>query len=125
MGRVLVALLMVVSSLAVAVPAGAGDDDVIRRGSCSANSSWKLKLSPENGRLEVEFEVDQNRNGQDWRVRMLHNGDVFFRGTKTTSAPSGSFEVRRVVDNASGDDAIVARARNVNTDETCRGRATF
>lgn len=125
MERVLVALLLVVGSFAVAAPAVAGDDDVIRNGSCSGNSSWKVKLSPDNGRLEVEFEVDQNRNGQDWRVRMLHNGDVFFRGTRTTSAPSGSFEVRRVVDNSSGDDAIVARARNVNTDEVCRGRATF
>ena len=28
----------------------------------------KLKLSAENGRIEVEFEVDQNRNGVPWTV---------------------------------------------------------
>src|SRR5215210_1166612 len=37
-------------------------DDIVRRGDCTGASDWKLKLSPENGRIEVEFEVDQNRN---------------------------------------------------------------
>ena len=125
MRRVLLVLLIVFGSVVVAAPAAAGDDDVIRRGSCSGNSSWKLKVSPEDGRLEVEFEVDQNRNGEEWRVRMSHNGDVFFRGIRTTSGPSGSFEVRRVTNDAGGEDGFVARARNLRTDEVCRGTASF
>ncbi len=49
------------SALALAVmvvgsPAAmAGDNDVIRRRSCSGRSDWKLKLSPENGGIEVEY----------------------------------------------------------------------
>ena len=31
----------------------------------------KLKLSPEDGRLEVEIEVDQNRNGVQWTWTLL------------------------------------------------------
>jgi len=108
-----------------AVPVTAGDDDVIRRGSCSGRSTWKLKLSPENGRIEVEYEVDQNRNGQRWRVRLFHNGERFFAGVRTTQAPSGSFEVHRVVNDAAGTDTIRARAKNPATDELCRGRATL
>ena len=103
----------------------AKDGDVIERGNCSGKSDWKLKLSPENGRIEVEFEVDQNRNGDTWAVRMKDNGDRFFKGNRTTKAPSGSFEVRKVTANLSGPDNIVAKATNQRTGETCRGKATF
>ncbi|MGH3506880.1 MAG: hypothetical protein ACRDO2_06715 [Nocardioidaceae bacterium] len=106
-------------------PAVANDADVIRRGSCSGSSDWKLKASPEDGRIEVEGEVDSNKVGQTWRWRILHNGDVSARGTKATKGPSGSFEVRRVLVNLRGDDVIGWRARNPKTDEVCRGRLVF
>ena len=112
-------------SLAGAVPAAAKDGDVIRRGSCSAASDWKLKLSPENGKIEVEYEVDSNRVGQTWRARIVKNGSTIFRGTRRTTAPSGSFEVRIVTPNTAGRDVFRAVARNVGTGETCRGSATF
>jgi hypothetical protein len=108
-----------------AVPALAGSRDVIRQGSCSGRSDWKLKLSPENGRIEVQFEVDSNRVGQTWRVRLRHDGVLFFNALRTTQGPSGSFEVRRVVANHAGTDAFRARAVNVNSGETCVGTASF
>ena len=125
-----VRVLMIAGALALtvagAVPASArGNDDVERRGSCSAGSDWKLKLSPEDGRLEVEFEVDANVNGQTWRVRLLDNGTRFFSGTRTTVAPSGSFELRRVTDDLAGTDHIRARATNAGTGETCVGNASI
>ena len=52
-----------VLTVAGAAPAGAKAGDVIKRGSCSASSDWKLKLSPEDNGIEVEFEVDSNRSG--------------------------------------------------------------
>jgi hypothetical protein len=114
----------VVAAMTVAPAAVARDGDVIRRGSCSGASDWKLKLSPEDGRLEVEFQVDQNRVGDTWRVVMRRNGNVFFRGQRVTRGPSGSFEVRRVISNPAGEDRIRARAVNLSTDEVCRGAAT-
>ena len=110
------------------VPAGiasAGQDDVIREGSCGDASDWKLKVSPEDGRLEVEFEVDQNVSGDRWRVRIRHDGDLASRGTRTTRGASGSFEVRIVENDTSGSDVFRARARNLSTDEVCVGSATF
>ena len=107
-----------------ATPALANDADVIRTGSCSGASDWKLKLSPENGRIEVQYEVDQNRNGQTWRVRIFKEGTQIFSGTRTTQAPSGSFEVRLVTGNTTGTDSFSARAVNVSTGEVCRGAAT-
>ena len=102
----------------------ANEADVIREGNCSGASDWKLKLSPENGRIEVEFEVDQNVNGVTWNVRLKRNGNTFFEGQRTTQPPSGSFEVRRVTNNGAGDDFFVARAVNPATGEVCRGTAT-
>jgi hypothetical protein len=107
------------------VPVAAKEGDVIRRGSCGGRSDWKLKLSPENGRIEVEFEVDQNRVGRRWRVVMRRDGNRFFRGVRRTTAPSGSFEVRQVVRNGPGRDRIVARARSLGSGERCRGVAVF
>jgi hypothetical protein len=119
--------LVLATTALVGAPAtvSAKDGDVVRSGSCSARSDWKLKLSPENGRIEVEFEVDQDRNGQRWGVKLKRNGTVFWRGTRTTQPPSGSFEVRRVTANGAGADTIVARARNSRTGEVCRGVARF
>ena len=118
----------VVTAFALVVPvavASAGQNDVIERGSCSNSSDWKLKVSPEDGNLEVEFEVDQNVSGDRWRVKIRHDGDLAFRGTRTTRGASGSFEVRIVENDTAGSDAFRARARNLSTDEVCVGSATF
>ena len=114
-------LTVLTTSVLVAAPAFANDDDVIRRDSCSGGTDWKVKASPEDGRIEVEGEVDSNRSGQTWRWRLRHNGSLSARGTATTSGPSGSFDVRRVVVDASGTDHLVFRARNPQSGEVCRG----
>ncbi len=112
-------------TLSLSAPALANDADVIKRGSCTGASDWKLKASPENGRIEVEGEVDSNVNGQTWRWRLRHNGDLSARGVAVTKPPSGSFDVRRLMVNAPGTDRVVWRARNPQTGEVCRGSLRF
>jgi hypothetical protein len=123
--RLLAGALLTAAVAVPALPAAANEDDVIRRGSCSGSTDWKLKGSPEDGRIEVEGEIDSNRNGQRWRWRLLHNGSLSDRGSRTTRAPSGSFEVRRVVVNLRGTDKLVFRATNPISGETCRGVVNF
>lgn len=108
-----------------AVPTLAKDGDVIRRGSCSGASDWKLKLSEENGRIEVEYEVDQNRVDDPWRVRIRHDDALVFTGRRTTKAPSGSFEVRILQPDRAGDDVFRGRAVNLRTGEVCGGRTVW
>jgi hypothetical protein len=93
-------------------------------GTCTKESTSKLKLSNENGRIEVEFEVDQNRNGVRWIVVLSHNGARIARLVRTTRPPSGSFEERVLARNRSGDDVIRARATS-RSGEVCTARATF
>jgi hypothetical protein len=98
----------------VAVPtafAKQRDHRVVRiQGTCTQHSTSKLKLSREDRGIEVEFEVDQNRNGVPWRVMLSRNGKVVASFTATTRAPSGSFEIRRLVADRPGTDRISARA---------------
>jgi hypothetical protein len=109
----------------VAVPATpAKDGDVLVRGTCTGATTSKLKLSEEDGRIEVEFEVDQNRNGVRWSVTLRRPTSVLARATGVTRGPSGSFELRRVVGNRAGPDRIIARATR-SSGEVCRAAATF
>jgi hypothetical protein len=100
--------------------AAKGGNDVIRTGNCSASTDWKLKVGPDDGRMQVEFEVDQNVNGQVWNVTLKRNGSAFWTGQRTTMAPSGSFEVRRLTGDSAGSDTIKGIARNPKTGEVCR-----
>jgi uncharacterized protein YegP (UPF0339 family) len=120
-----VAAILVTSGLAFGPAATAKGGDVIRRGSCSAASHWKLKLRPDNGKIELEFEVDQNKVGRTWRVRIRENGALIFSGRRVTKAPSGSFTVRLLAANHPGRDAFRARAASVASGETCLGRASI
>jgi hypothetical protein len=125
MVRRLIAVGLVSAAALVVVPAtSAKDGDVLVRGSCTNASSSKLKLSPEDGRIEVEFEVDQNRNGVRWSIVLRRPARVVFRGTRITRGPSGSFELRRVVADAAGGDRIIARGTSPSG-EVCRAAATF
>jgi hypothetical protein len=116
--------LFAVAALAVGPVASAGDrEDIEVQRTCSAGSTIELKLSEEDGRIEVEVEVDQNRNGVRWQVVLRQRGTVVFTGTRRTRPPSGSFELRRVLPDRPGPDRIVARA--TRSGETCRVAATF
>jgi hypothetical protein len=77
---------------------GGGDDrDVRVAGTCTERSTAKIKLSPGDGGVEVEFEVDENRVGKTWSVVVNRNGTRVLSRKATTNARSGSFEVRTVV----------------------------
>jgi hypothetical protein len=115
---VFAAVLVAFASTAAARDGG-GNRGVIKRGQCSAASHWKLKAKSDDGRLETEFEVDQNRAGKRWRVTIAKNGSTVFRGIRTTQARSGSFSVERLLAGRAGSH-IVATAKALRGGETCR-----
>jgi hypothetical protein len=115
--------LLTVAGVGVVVPAQAsGRDDVRRSGSCSGTTDWKIKAKPDDGRIEVEAEIDSNRTGQSWRWTLRHDGRVAASGRATTHGPSGSFEVHRRTGNSPGTDAFRFTARNPASGETCVAR---
>jgi len=114
------AVAVFAATLLVVPVALAKDGDVRVAGTCSASSTSKLKLSREDGGVEVEFEVDQNRNGVRWHVVLFRNGSRVASRSAVTRGPSGSFEARFV---ASGAGRFVATARRGG--ERCSARASF
>ena len=120
--------VLALALLAFAPGALAGSDkgrEVIKRGKCSGSSTWKLKAHLDDGSLETEFEVDQNRVGRRWRVTLVQNGRTVFSGIRRTVGPSGSFEARAMLVNQPGADRIVGIARALAGGETCRGSLSF
>ena len=105
-------------------PATAKDGDVLRAGRCTGATTSKVKLSEENGRIEVEFEVDQNRNGVRWTVVLRRSGSRIARLVRTTRPPSGSFEARVLARNSAGAETISGRAVSP-AGEVCTAWATW
>ena len=107
-----------------ATSAEAKGREVIRSGGCdNSSATWKLKAKSDDGRIEVEFQVDSNRAGQTWSVRMGDNGHRFYTGSKTTAGASGAFTVQRLIANRAGTDQI--RARATRGAATCAGSVNF
>ena len=104
------AALAGLATLPLAGPAAAKNGDVRVTKACSGPSDIKIKLSPDDGRLEVEVEVDQNRNGVQWTWTLLRGQRQLATGKATTHRPSRSFEVRRLVNDNSGTATLTAKA---------------
>jgi hypothetical protein len=120
----LAATTLAVCGAAVAIAPNAsakGGPGVKVNGVCTKSASAKLKLSQDNGRVEIEFEVDQNRNGVPWKVTMRRDSSLVASATATTHAPSGSFTVRRLVSGAQGTFVAVA----TRSGERCTAHAAI
>jgi hypothetical protein len=102
-----------------------GDDGEVRaRGVCTGGATARLKLKGDDGRIEVELEVDQSRSGVRWRVVLVHERRVAWRGSARTAGASGSFELQRRLRDLPGFDTVTARA-SAPGGPTCRVSATL
>ena len=84
--RILATTVLVLAgtlSVLSAGPAQASSAEVTRRGSCSGSTHWKLKAKPDDGRIEVEAEIDSNQASAG-AGGCEHNGSVSARGTPPT-----------------------------------------
>src|SRR5689334_12930639 len=111
--------------VATATPAFAsgGGGGVSSSGACTNGGHFELKAKHDNGSIEMEYQVDSNRAGQVWAVRITDNGKVVVSRNATTAGPSGSFTIRKVIANQPGPDKIRARATFGN--HTCGGAVTL
>jgi hypothetical protein len=116
------ATLAIAGAALIGTPAASakGGDPVKVRGTCTKSSSAKLKLSREDRGIQIEFEVDQNRNAVPWKVKLLRNGSLIASATATTRAPSGSFSFHRV---SPGAGTLVASATRAG--ERCTATASI
>jgi len=120
---VAVPVLAAPSALASSGSRHGGGSRVEASGTCTGGGTWTLRAKADNGALEVEYEVDTNVVGQAWKTVVTDNGTTIYRATRTTRAPSGSFEAEVRTANRAGKDVI--RATATRNGRTCSGSVTF
>ena len=118
-------LAMLCAGVVAATPAlasdGGGGTAVRTSGDCVHGAGvWKLKAKADDAGLEIEFEVDTNRVGQLWHVRITDNRHVVVDRDVRTQAPSGSFSVNPRTANRVGITDTI-RAHAFRGDTVCGG----
>lgn len=102
---------------------GSGSDrEARKKGRCSSGASSMLRLRSRYGSIRIEFVVNGRRSGEAWRVALVHERRVAWRGTVRTS--DGSLRVRRSYEDYEGADNVMARATGPRG-ITCRASATL
>jgi len=123
-------LVLVVGSLLlfaaspVAARAKDGRPEIRVAGVCVGGATSKLRLRSDGDGIEVRFEVDHSRAGEVWRVALVHERRIGWKGSVKTSRPGGSFEVERTLKDFQGADDVSVRAggpRGI----VCRADATL
>jgi hypothetical protein len=107
--RHVAAAALLTLALALPAPALARDGDVRVEGACGRGASSELRLRARDGAIRVELEVDSRRTGERWRVVLVHERRVAWRGRLRTRS-GGSLRVRRSLPDFDGADQVSARA---------------
>ena len=79
----------------------------------------KLVATRLGEQITVTYRLRTNQPHDDWRVRLLHEGERIFSRVRTTNA-AGRIKVVRVVRNLTGRDALEARSRHLETGSICK-----
>ena len=125
--RAAIALVCVAVALAASPSAyahGGRDDDVRVEGDCGRGASSSLRLKADHGTIRVEFEVESRRARERWRVVLVHERRVVWRGQVRTRSGSASFRVRRSIPDFEGADEVSMRGSGPNGN-TCLAAATL
>lgn len=80
---------------------------------CGKGTSSELRLRSRDGSIRLEFEVRRRRPRERWRVVIVHERRIAWRGVARTGA-SGSFRVRRTLADYAGVDRVTVRASGAN-----------
>lgn len=99
-----------------------GGGEVRVAGSCGRGASSDLRLRSRDGGIRVRFQVEHTRSGAGWRVVLVQDRRVVWRGRARTRG--GSFELERTLRDLSGADRVTARAWGP-AGVTCAAAATL
>ncbi|MDX6658653.1 MAG: hypothetical protein QOH62_3446 [Solirubrobacteraceae bacterium] len=132
MPLVRLSVILVVLALALTAPSpeasarggGGGAGEVRVAGTCGKGATSKLRLRARDGGIRVQFEVDHSRAGGAWRVVLVQDRRVVWRGRARTRGVGDSFEIQRRLRDLPGADQVTARASGPGG-LTCAASATL
>jgi hypothetical protein len=115
-GLTLAALALVAAGSAPALARGGpgkggGDRIEVRAvGTCGTGAASSLRLRSRDGAIQSEFEVHGRARPSNWRVTIVHERHVAWRGTRRTVGPRRSFSLEYGLPDYSGADLVMVRA---------------
>jgi hypothetical protein len=96
--------------------------EIQREGDCTnSNADWRIEVEHEDGGFQVDVRIRSEVPGQVWRLRIRHDGNLFYDQNRTTNE-DGEIRIRRQRPNTAGED--VFRFRATRGDAVCRGGVT-
>ncbi len=119
-----VGLVSILATRPVAAAAKDGRGEVRAAAVCSAGATAQLRLRSGDRGIDLRFEVDHTRAGVVWRVALVHERRIVWRGAARTRRPGASFEVRRTLGDLPGRDSVSATAWGPQG-LVCRATATL
>jgi phosphopantothenoylcysteine synthetase/decarboxylase len=151
--KVLYFFIFIVMTILSALPIANADDSTIEKsGTCSKGSKWKLSLSPDDSKIEVDFEAENTvLVEQKWKIVIKDNKKTVFQKTVAAGTSFGDdsndidededkeedededfdeedddtihvFDISTDILNTIGKHIVVARATASKTGEVCAGR---
>ena len=78
----------------------------------------ELSVEKDDGRFEVEADVDDANPGSRWRIVMRHDGKRFFKDVRRADG-EGDISIDRDRRNTAGRDVFKLRVNRVGTDGGC------
>jgi len=108
LAAVALALVLAAPAPALALARGGGDPEIRVGGTCGRGASSQLRLRAKDGAIRVDLRVQGRRAGERWRVVLVHERRVAWRGRARTRS-GASFRVRRSLPDFSGADEVTAR----------------
>jgi hypothetical protein len=115
-------LAAVAACAALSLPSVASADDgrdVRKAGTCTAASEMSVRLRADGKKIRVELEIEGRQRGATWRVILLRERRIAFRGVIRAREGSREVRLRRTLDDWFGRNSIVIRASGPLA-ETCR-----
>ncbi|MDO8212394.1 hypothetical protein [Conexibacter sp. CPCC 206217] len=110
--RPVLILSLVLVALAAPTSASAkhgGGDEARIEATCGSGVSAELRAKAKDGAIAVELRIDSRRSGERWRVVLVHERRVAWRGTVRTRG-GGDLRVRRTLPDFGGADEITTLA---------------
>ena len=123
MDRMVRAALVFALILLVFPVTARADDEARVTGTCGAGASSELRLSADDGSIRVRFELDSRHAGERWRIVLVHERRVVWRGSRRTRS-STRLRLRRSIANYAGADYVRVRASGPHGN-TCSAGATL
>jgi hypothetical protein len=107
--RLVLAALLAPGLLAPPARAG-GDDDEVRVTAACGRAEARLRLERDDDGIQARFELRDRGAGGLWRVTLVQERRVAWKGTATTTRGRRRFELRRTLPDLPGSDTVTAQA---------------